>query len=158
MGVSSFRLDLDLETDAHLLEVALHGVEARVFVEDHHARVELLEDVVEIELGGLLVVVEVDQRHAVAKARRGEFPEDLKAAGAGERREEVTAEDVTAVVGAIARVVAAQLAVFGVFRFHRERPALRDLAFEQEVDVPGLLVAALYLAGDADGEDVLVAV
>jgi len=55
------RSNLQLHADAYLFVVGLHGVEARVLVEHHHARVEVFDDVVEVELGGFLAVVAVDE-------------------------------------------------------------------------------------------------
>jgi len=45
-------LHLDLQADAPLPEIGSHSVESRVFVERHHASVELLDDVIEIDLSG----------------------------------------------------------------------------------------------------------
>src|SRR5437764_15355868 len=50
------RLHLHLKADADLLVVRLHGGEALLQVEEHHARVEIPDDVVEVHLGGFLVV------------------------------------------------------------------------------------------------------
>src|SRR5205823_4197567 len=61
------RSHLQLDPDANLLKIGLHGVEARVLVENHHARVELLDEVVEIHLRRLLVVILVDEIQALAE-------------------------------------------------------------------------------------------
>src|ERR1700731_3762893 len=51
---------LQLEADTNLLVVGLHGGEVLLQVEQHHACVELLDDVVEVDFGCLLVVVGVE--------------------------------------------------------------------------------------------------
>src|SRR4051812_5838848 len=51
------RLHLDLEADADGLRVRSDGREVGVAEEEHHPRVVLPDDVVEVDLGGVLVVV-----------------------------------------------------------------------------------------------------
>ena len=49
-------LHLDLQTNTRLPEVGFYGVEVGVFDERHDARIELLDDVIEIHFRGFLVV------------------------------------------------------------------------------------------------------
>src|ERR1700674_1158034 len=58
---------LQLEADANLLVVGLHGGEVLLQVEQHHACVELLDDVVEVDFGCLLIVVGVKPGDAVTE-------------------------------------------------------------------------------------------
>ena len=58
---TSSDLHLQLQADAELLVVDAHGIEVLVEIENHHARVEVLDDVVEVDLGRFLRVVDVDR-------------------------------------------------------------------------------------------------
>src|SRR5439155_15649977 len=149
---------LHLKPDADLLVVALHGGEVLLQVEEHHARVEIPDHVVEIHLGGFLVVVAVDRGEAVSKARLRELAEELHPAGhPGCRWKQITGENIAALIGAVSRAVTAQPVVLRQFRFDRKRAAAAKLLLEQEVAVVRL-VAILHLAGGGEGEDVLLAV
>src|SRR5262249_23497744 len=64
-------LHLDLETDSRLPEIGFNGVVVRVFDEEHHARIELLQNVVKVEFRGLLVVVPVRNRDPARELRFG---------------------------------------------------------------------------------------
>ena len=74
-------------------------------------------------------------------------------------RKEIRAEHVAAVVGAVVcAFVAASPSYFAHSASTVNGAAAADLPLEQEVDAVGRLSLALHLAGDADGQDVLVAV
>src|SRR6266542_2727039 len=114
------RSHLQLNADAELLRVGLHGVKALVEIKDHHARIELLDDVVEIQLRGFLVVIGVDGIQPVGKVGFRELPENFPFARAHCGGEEIARQDVTARVGGVPRVVAAKLVVLRKLRFERE--------------------------------------
>src|SRR6266540_550820 len=73
--VGNHALHLDLEADSRLPEIGPLSVESCVLEERHHARVELLDDVVEVHFGGFLVVVWC---FPVSKLRLGILTEDLE--------------------------------------------------------------------------------
>src|SRR5262249_42402688 len=76
----------------------------------HRARLELLDDVVEVHFGGLLRVVGIRRGEALLERRVRELAEDFEAAGeAGHRRKQVAAEDVAALVDGVVGVVAPSL-------------------------------------------------
>src|SRR5689334_15698334 len=151
-------LHLNLKSDARLIEVRLHGRERRVAEEEHQARVELLHDVVEVELGGLLVVVGIGNRQALAEVGLGELAEYLEGARRiGRLGEHVAAEDVAALAVAVLGVVAAQLVVAGELGLDRIARAIRQFLLEQEVR-GRCGVAVLRLHRAAEGQQVLAAV
>src|SRR5207247_1985403 len=63
-----------------------------------------------------------------------------------------------AVILGVGRVVAAELAVLRIFALDRECTAARNLPFEEEIGVPGRVVAPLYLSRKPNGKKVLGAV
>src|SRR6266566_625967 len=84
-------LHLELEADSGLPEIGFQSVESCVLIEAHHAGIELLDDVVEIDFTGFLVVV---RRCAVSELRLGILAEDLELAYADRFRKEVASKDV----------------------------------------------------------------
>ena len=51
--------DLELQANACLPEIRLHSIEPRVFIEGHHTRVELLNDIGHVHFGGFLAEARV---------------------------------------------------------------------------------------------------
>src|SRR5690349_18764678 len=95
LGERRRRLHLDLEADADGLGVLPDRRERGVAEEEHHPGVVLLDDVVDVDLGRVLVVV---VGHAVLEARLGELAEHLKLAGLlAHLREQVGGQHVGAV-------------------------------------------------------------
>src|ERR1043166_1901889 len=151
-------LHLDLQADAELFGVGTDGVETRVLVEDHHAGVELLDDVVQVDLAGLLIEVEIERCDSFSKAGLGELAEHLELAGADNGRKEIAPEHVATVIGAVSTAVTTEPVVLRPLRFDRIRPTARDLTLEEKVRAVRVLVAALRLRSRADRQQVLVAV
>src|SRR6266567_2234957 len=104
-------LHLDLEADSSLIEVRSHCVESSVPVERHHARVELLDNVVEVHFRGSLLVA---WSFSMGKFRLGKLAEDFELADADLFRKEVASKHIAALALGIRPVIAAQPVVIGI--------------------------------------------
>src|SRR5262245_18954502 len=82
-------LHLDLEADSRLPEISSLSIESCVFEERHHARIELLDDVIEIHFCGFLVIA---WAYSVRKLRLSILPEDLELTHADRFRKEVASK------------------------------------------------------------------
>src|SRR5882724_2307756 len=51
--------NLELQADTCLPKLGVYGAEAGIFIETHHARVELFDDIVEVHFRGLLAIARV---------------------------------------------------------------------------------------------------
>src|SRR6185369_15140579 len=88
----------------------------------------------EIELGGLLVVVGVGDREALAEIRLRELAEHLEGThGIGRLGKQIAAQQVPALAVAVAGVVAAKLVVVRKLAFDRDGATAAELLLEQEV-------------------------
>src|SRR5262249_51736165 len=144
-------LHLDLETDSRLPEIFFLSIESDVLVERHHARVELLDDVVEVHFCRLLVIA---WPNPVRELRLGILAEDLELTYADLVGEQVASKRIRSLALGEVRVVSTQSIVVRILTFDRNHTGVGQFPFEEEID-GCRSVAGLNLSRSSDGKQVL---
>src|SRR5579872_4863052 len=135
--------NLELQADAGLKEIAVHGVEAGVLEEAHQARVELLDNVVEVHFRGFLLIARVPYQRSykpIGELGPRVLAENLELADADLFGNEEGSKQIGPFALDIVRVISAEPVVTGKLALDREGPAAPHLPLHEEVASGGRLI------------------